>query len=120
MTLSAQRVDGVYNDAYADRLGLFLTAPDPPPPTPPGGGGGADTTPPETTITKEPKAKSAKAKAKYKFTSSEPNSTFECKLDKGKFKPCDVRQGQVQAPRLRQAQVRGARHGRGRQYGPNA
>jgi hypothetical protein len=49
----------------------------------------SDTTPPETTITKEPKAKSSKSKAKYKFTSSEPNSTFTCKFDKKKPKPCD-------------------------------
>jgi Tol biopolymer transport system component len=42
-----------------------------------------DTTPPQTKITKTPPNKSAKSKAKYKFTSSEPDSTFECKL-KGK------------------------------------
>jgi hypothetical protein len=48
-----------------------------------------DTTPPETTITKDPSNKLKGTKAKYKFTSSEPNSTFTCKFDKGKFKPCD-------------------------------
>lgn len=42
-----------------------------------------DTDPPETTITKTPANKTKKPKAKYKFSSSEPNSTFECKL-KGK------------------------------------
>jgi hypothetical protein len=26
--------------------------------------------------------------AKFKFTSNEPGSTFQCKLDKRKFKPC--------------------------------
>jgi hypothetical protein len=74
--------------AWADRIGLFLNTPEAPG-TPPGGGS-QDTTPPETTITKEPKAKSAKAKAKYKFTSSEPNSSFDCAFDSKKFKPCDA------------------------------
>jgi hypothetical protein len=50
----------------------------------------SDTTAPETTITKEPRPKSSKSKAKYKFTSSEPNSTFTCKFDKAKPKPCDA------------------------------
>ena len=52
------------------------------------GGGGGDTDPPETTITKSPKGESSKAKAKLKFESSEPGSTFMCKLDKGKFEDC--------------------------------
>ena len=28
------------------------------------------------------------AKLKFKFTSDEPGSTFECKVDKKRFKPC--------------------------------
>jgi TolB protein len=48
----------------------------------------ADTTPPETTITKGPKKKSAKRKAKVFFESNEPNSTFECQLDRKAFAPC--------------------------------
>jgi hypothetical protein len=84
VTMSAARVNGAYDDAYADRLGLFLDAPAPP------GGDNPDTSPPETTITKEPKAKSPKSKAKYKFTSSEPGSTFACAFDSKKFKPCDA------------------------------
>ncbi len=32
--------------------------------------------------------KSAKAKVKFKFSSSTPGATFKCKLDKGAFKPC--------------------------------
>jgi hypothetical protein len=43
-----------------------------------------DTKAPETTIVKKPKKKSAKRKVKFTFTSSEPGSTFECKLDKAK------------------------------------
>jgi virginiamycin B lyase len=48
----------------------------------------ADTKPPQTKITKHPPKKTKKHKVKFKFKSSEPNSTFECKLDKGKFKKC--------------------------------
>jgi hypothetical protein len=48
----------------------------PPPPAPV-----PDKTAPRTTITK-------KTKAKLFFKSSEPGSTFRCKLDKGKWKPC--------------------------------
>ncbi len=56
-----------------------------------GGGGGAgagDTTPPQTKLVKAPKAKSHKRTAKFKFTSSEAGSTFECKLDGKPFKSC--------------------------------
>jgi hypothetical protein len=47
-----------------------------------------DLTPPETTITKGPKKRTEKHKAKLKFASDEAGS-FECKLDKRRFKPCD-------------------------------
>jgi 6-phosphogluconolactonase (cycloisomerase 2 family) len=50
--------------------------------------GTADTDPPETTITKGPRGKTKKRKAKFKFTSDEPGSTFQCKLDKKPFVPC--------------------------------
>ena len=58
-------------------------------PCPGDGGGGGDTSPPETTITKSPDKKSKKATAKFAFKSSEPGSSFECKLDKKAFKKCD-------------------------------
>ncbi len=48
----------------------------------------ADTDPPETEITKAPKLKTRKRKAKFKFSSDEPGSNFECKLDKRDFAPC--------------------------------
>ena len=48
----------------------------------------ADTSPPKTVITKDAPKKTDSAKIKVKFTSSEPNSTFECKLDKKSWKPC--------------------------------
>ena len=90
VTLTATRVNCCYDDAYADRIGLFLDAAQPPTTGPTGPGGNEpDTTPPETTITKAPKIKSSKSKAKFKFTSSEVNSTFQCKFDSKPFKPCD-------------------------------
>lgn len=52
------------------------------------GKAGKDKTAPETTIVKGPKARSHKRTAKFKFVSSEANSTFKCKLDKKPFKPC--------------------------------
>ena len=45
-----------------------------------------DTSPPQTTI-KGPHGRIDK-RPKFRFSSSEPGSTFECKLDKKKFKPC--------------------------------
>jgi CSLREA domain-containing protein len=42
---------------------------------------------PETKITKV-KRKSSKHKATFRFTSSEAGSTFECKIDKTRFRPC--------------------------------
>ncbi len=58
-----------------------------------GGPSGSPGGPPQTTITKAPKNKSTKAKARYKFTSSKPDSTFECafdkKIKKDRFKPCE-------------------------------
>jgi CSLREA domain-containing protein len=59
-----------------------------PAPKPPKEAGGKDTTPPETRITKGPQAKTHSRKAKFKFTSSEAGSSFECKLDRKPFKPC--------------------------------
>ena len=47
-----------------------------------------DRTAPETTITKGAPKKTKKHTVKFKFKSSEPGSSFECKLDKKKFKPC--------------------------------
>jgi hypothetical protein len=43
---------------------------------------------PETAITKHPKSKTKKKQATFEFTSTEPNSTFECSLDGAPFAPC--------------------------------
>jgi hypothetical protein len=50
--------------------------------------GGKDTTPPQTTIRKGPNGKTHSRTAKFKFSSSEAGSSFQCKLDRGKFKTC--------------------------------
>jgi hypothetical protein len=44
--------------------------------------------PPETTLTRGPKAKTKKKRAIFTFISSEPGSSFRCKLDNGAFEPC--------------------------------
>jgi hypothetical protein len=44
---------------------------------------------PETTITKHPKKETTKDKAKFRFTADpDADPTFECKLDKRKFRNC--------------------------------
>jgi hypothetical protein len=53
-----------------------------------GKGKGADKKAPETTIVKGPRARTHKRVVKFRFVSSEPGSTFQCKLDRRKFKPC--------------------------------
>ncbi len=47
-----------------------------------------DSTAPETTITKKPKKRTKKRKAKFAFSSNEAGSTFECQLDEKAYKPC--------------------------------
>ena len=53
----------------------------PPPPT-------LDTTAPETTISAGPEPKMKTKSASFTFSSSEPGSKFECKLDGGPFEAC--------------------------------
>jgi hypothetical protein len=43
---------------------------------------------PDTTITKGPKKKTTKLRPKFKFTSSQGGSTFQCKVDKEQFASC--------------------------------
>ena len=47
-----------------------------------------DTAPPETTITGGPSGTIYTPPATFSFTSSKPNSTFECRLDAGAWAPC--------------------------------
>jgi len=52
------------------------------------GGGGDDTTAPTTKIKKGPKGKIDTDTATVKFKSNEQGSSFECKLDRAKYKSC--------------------------------
>jgi len=47
-----------------------------------------DVAKPQTTIGKHPAKKTAKRRAKFVFSASEPVRKFECKLDKGPFSSC--------------------------------
>ena len=47
----------------------------------------ADVTAPQTKITAKPKV-SAKGTAKIRFSADDPNTSFQCKLDKAKWKAC--------------------------------
>jgi hypothetical protein len=53
-----------------------------------GGAGGADTDPPNTKIKKGPKGKVERDTVKFKFKSTEAGSSFDCKLDRKKYKSC--------------------------------
>lgn len=44
--------------------------------------------PPDTAITKGPKKKTTKRRPKFKFTSTQGGSTFQCKVDKEQFASC--------------------------------
>ena len=59
-------------------------APSTPSPDP----GSSDTTSPDTAITSGPKKKEKNGSASFSFTSTEPGSSFECRLDAGAFDPC--------------------------------
>ena len=52
-----------------------------------------DENPPDTTITRAPNPRTKKRRASFEFVSSEPFSSFECKLDKRGFKPCPSPRG---------------------------
>jgi hypothetical protein len=53
-----------------------------PPPGPP------PDTPPDTTITKSPRRESKRDGAKFKFTATEPGSSYECSRDGSPYRPC--------------------------------
>jgi Tol biopolymer transport system component len=47
-----------------------------------------DVDPPKTTIDKGPKGKVRSHKVKFRFSANEAGSSFRCKLDRSKFRPC--------------------------------
>ncbi len=86
-TFRVQATDGASNSAVATRaFTVKAPTPAPPPPTPTPVNP-AEPIAPETTITKGPK-KTRKRRPKFKFTSDQAGSSFQCRLDKGKFRPC--------------------------------
>ncbi len=75
--------------AAADASAAVACETTPPPPPPPGEPpANPDTDAPETTLTKQPAKKTTKSKAKFAFEADEDDATFECKLDRKKWKPC--------------------------------
>src|SRR4051812_24876687 len=51
-------------------------------------GGGGDTTPPETTIASGPSSATTTTTANFSFVSNESGSTFNCKVDAGRWSRC--------------------------------
>jgi hypothetical protein len=47
-----------------------------------------DCDPPQTKITKDPPNKTDESTVKFRFRSDEASSSFECKVDKKRWKPC--------------------------------
>ena len=83
---------GFPRDVAVNANHVYWTNDSPPPTLPCGSTCGTeppDTIPPNTVISKGAPSKTDKTKLKFKFKSSEPNSTFECRLDKNKFKACE-------------------------------
>jgi Bacterial Ig-like domain len=75
-TFRVRASDAAGNSSVATRSFSVLVPQPPPPPSPP-----------DTTINKGPK-KTRKARPKFRFSSSDPSASFECRLDKGKFAAC--------------------------------
>jgi hypothetical protein len=84
-TFRVKATDGAGNSSTATRTFTVQTS---------GGGGGTTTTTPptatispDTAIKKGPK-KTSKRRPKFKFSSSQAGSSFQCQLDRGQFAPC--------------------------------
>ena len=70
-----------------------------------------DVDPPETTIAKGPKPRTSKRKAKFKFGSDEPGSTFQCKV-KGKARKAVQRWHACDSPqRYAKRDLKPGKHG---------
>ena len=73
--------------------------------------------PPDTEITDGPKPKTHSKKATFEFTSTTPNSSFECNLDGSRLQALHVA-AQGQGQQEGQARLPGPRHGPGGQVDP--
>lgn len=73
-TFRVQATDAAGNTAVATRA-FTVQIPEPP-------------APPDTAITKGPKKKTTKRRPKFKFTSTQAGSTFQCQVDKRQFAAC--------------------------------
>src|SRR5215208_3055185 len=78
-TFEVRATDGAGNVDATPASSTFTVEVPPPP---------QDTTPPETTIDSGPSGTVSTSSADFVFSSSEPNSTFECSLDGGAFSAC--------------------------------
>jgi hypothetical protein len=93
LPVSASDLAGlVRNQGSAPDIGAYEFPVAPVIPPADGGSGGGKTTPPDTTkptitVSQKPKSKTTSKKLKVVFKVSE-TATFQCKLDKGKFKTC--------------------------------
>ena len=73
------RYDGCSNMTVSWTATTASSTPFPPPPAP---------GPPQTTIVSGPAAASSASDAVFRFRSSEPGSSFRCRLDRGGWRPC--------------------------------
>jgi hypothetical protein len=93
--------DGDCDGASVVDIGADELVADCPEPTPPGGGEGSgdtpqpspqpsssDTDPPETTITSSPGKSAADRRVRFEFEADEPGATFECRVDRHRFREC--------------------------------
>jgi hypothetical protein len=97
--VTATRVDGTYDDGYADNVSLQLLPPAPPPPPSAALGGPPAPTvgpvAPETTITARPPSQTPEQVVHFRFSGSVPGQinpsggvTLGCRVDGGSFRKC--------------------------------
>jgi hypothetical protein len=67
----------------------IVAAESPTPNSAPVAGLACDASPPQTKITRAPRKRTTKTKAKVRFRSNEPGSVFKCKLDRAPYAPCE-------------------------------
>ncbi len=82
---SVRAIDAAKNVDATPATGAWTVAVESAPPS--------DTTPPQTSITSGPAATTTSTSASFSFTSSEANSTYQCKLDSGGWGSCAAPKG---------------------------